>query len=346
MDLARFARLVVALSFALGSRKFFQTSGKNSDMMNALFYAVWCLFDELAKSINNQLGEGEAIDALYLGYTYAYMDRKVAEKMPDKRYKVLYSLFVMIIRLVINPPGSFNVYLRQFVIVGFVLYIDMNHDNDQKELFYSYSSSKYQLKRFKDLVVQDIPDSIAILSSDLQKTLFMNNPFKTLIGGETTGSIKYCLNNFYIQDTSESIRQLGDSRKSLMTPKKMLLDYLVNFNAIKENNACAKQTFNLVYDTSSNFFQSSSEGSPHSIAEPSERIFEAKAFPIVWDEQPSIALIMHDITQQHTILSPNLLSTKGDFSEGRGLDFLFLCIFNLREIINLFQKGFLQSTFL
>ena len=56
----------------------------------------------------------------------------------------------------------------------------------------------------------------------------------------------------------------------------------------------------------------SSSNSARSDVSNEERVFEAKIFPIVWDEQPSVAIILNEVTQQRTILSLQIADANKD----------------------------------
>ena len=63
------------------------------------------------------------------------------------------------------------------------IYSDILQDKHSKHLITSYFAYKEQLTKFKDLVVRDIPEGIAIITQDLHRGLFVNDSFMTLFGG-------------------------------------------------------------------------------------------------------------------------------------------------------------------
>jgi len=115
--------------------------------------------------------------------------------------------------------------------------------------------------------------------------------------------IREFLDKLILQDPDES---------NLAQPQKIsLLGFLerqFGHHAVSKDESERKFTFNVVYKKSPNNRFGHSE--PNNITE--ERLFEVKTFALTWDGELAIAIIMHDITQQQTILGLQMADAQKD----------------------------------
>jgi len=250
---------------------------------------LFCLFFYLCGLAMNyytsSMGHFETpIASFYFGYGMTFMERLMTENIPTLQYKIWFTTIVTLGRLLMIPPADHSGYVRQIMYLALALYFDMNKEKYNKELFSSYFNYKEQLVKFRDLVVEGIPEGIAIISHDLMNSLFVNNSFKNL-AMEVEG-LKDQLSLFKIHYNDKN-QDEGDTQRP-----RTLLEFLRTFHSLEN-----KATINLTYSKS---------------ASNEEFFFEAKIFPIIWDKQPSIAIILHDITQQRTILSLQIADSNKD----------------------------------
>jgi len=226
-------------------------------------------------------------NAFYLGHCMSLIETTIVQRIPKLSYRTVYRLTTAFARFLAIPAPNKGLYIIQIVNIFVSIYLDYNEENKNKRLFGSYFYSKEQLNKFKDLMVNDIPDGIVILSRDLRKCLFANNSFQNLLDKNV---------NFYCPrdlETFEKYSPQQTERNSLDTAADMdlpptLLSSLQDFLKKNTKNPLApeqKLTLNLVHRISSqNFF------------------FDVKAFQLLWDQEPAVVIIFHDITQQNTIL--------------------------------------------
>ena len=225
-------------------------------------------------------------DSYLFGVMAAYMERMTTERIPNLKHKIYYVVLTNIGRFLIVSPQNNLLYITNLAAICLGIVMDIDKEGVLKNLFFSYANYKNSFTKFKDLVVQDIPEGVLIISKDLNRNLFVNNSFQEIAGCKNLADMKQCLDKFKIQTGSDSPRKNNSHS---------LLDLLENnLNLMQQ-----KLTINLKYDD--NLSQMISG-----------RIFEAKIFSIIWDSEPCIALIMHDITQQQTILSLQLADTNKD----------------------------------
>jgi len=85
--------------------------------------------------------------------------------------------------MIVYPIKS-AIYVHEAIVIGLVLYIDMTQGKYEKDLFFQYSNYKNHLNKFRDLVVQDIPEW------NFSRALFMNTSFKILKKEGLIGNIQ------------------------------------------------------------------------------------------------------------------------------------------------------------
>jgi len=235
------------------------------------------------------------------------------EKIPNDKLKVAFGVLITLARLFIIRPPSIGVVLRHVSMTGLSIFLDLDREKLMKDMFFSYTNYKDQLAKFKDLVVQDVPESIAIMSKDLMKGLFINESFKVLSGSPEISHIREYLKKLIIQASNEN--KEFSAKEDFLSSKFSLLNFLkTKFHHSDGESAEQSQqkiSFNLVYRKQKvpNF---SSKQLIEEETYDEEQIFEVKAFALTWDGEPSIAIIMHDITQQQTILGLQLADAQKD----------------------------------
>jgi len=235
------------------------------------------------------------LDTFYFTYCFTFVEGLIASKIPYLSHKTFYRIAGTLLRFLIIPLNDKGFILMHGALLVTSIYFDYDRENRDKNLFESYIYSQEQLNRVKDLVVNDIPDGIVIVTSDLKKCLFANTSLISMFGDQLQSNFHQSFQQFSIHQTltdlqnttmnsdHESPRQYPDK------PSKKTLFNILKSEAIFENR---KISYNLVY-----FDETSS-----SLPEKEKRVFDTKILPLVWDKQSAIAIIFHDITQQNTIL--------------------------------------------
>jgi len=235
------------------------------------------------------------VDSYYFAHATTLVGRIFAQKIPNITQKVIFGVVVTITRVLIIEPTKPAIYAREAIVLCLILYIDMTQEKYEKDLFFQYSNYKNQLTKFRDLVVEDIPDGIAIVSLDLSRSLFMNTSFKISRKEGQIQDIRDYLLEFIIQETgSEGSQIMRNSQISTIQGTTFYQYLKENFDS-ESALVHTRLSCNLIHNKSSE-----------------NCLFEAKAFPIVWNGESAIAIIMHDITQQQTILGLQLADAHKD----------------------------------
>lgn len=274
---------------------------KNQEKVITIFCFLYYSSALLADYYGNTGYFDHASDAFYLSYAFALCERNIIDRIPKFSYRTAFSISLTILRLVAIPGHDKGLLVLQVVYLAVGIYLDMDKEKHSREFFLSYFKNKEQLDKFKDLVVQDIPESILIVSKDLMKSLFFNNSFKSLIDlhPDSLLNIHAQLDKFKVQDDSDA------SSQSLIEENVKKESSLFSFlNGIIHNNVeiPLDKKFSCVLKyikTDSPIQQIQAKNSSNH----DQQVFEAKILHIIWDEQPAFAILLHDITQQNTIIN-------------------------------------------
>ena len=234
------------------------------------------------------------LDTFYFTHGFTIIEGLIVSKIPYLSHRTTYRIFGTIFRFLIVPLNQKNHIVTEILLLAASIYFDRDRENHDKNLFESYFYSQQQLNQFKDLVVNDIPDGILIITSDLEKCLFANNSLASIIGGQLNEhSLHQSFEKFIIHESpdSQSTVDSSDSPPLKKNLSLILQDYVVKTLEQK------KISFALAY----------------TLPQKEKRIFETKIMPLVWDRQSAIAIIFHDITEQNTISEDSF-----DLYHGRG----------------------------
>ena len=157
-------------------------------------------------------------------------------------------------RMIIIPFNRKGIFVIQMLFMGLGIYFDVNKERQKKDLYRLYYNYKQQLVKFKNLIVNDVSQAIAIVSKDLDSFLFINNMFYEFQSDQEK-NVQDLLDQFIIQKKTLRIKNLTLERASS--------------GPLKE----------------------------------AKRVYSAVLMSIMWEDQTCIAVMLHDITEQNTILS-------------------------------------------
>ena len=242
-------------------------------------------------------------DAFYFAYTVAIVEAAMTNRMPKFSYRIIFAISLLVIRQAIITPNDKSTIPMHILCQFFSIYLDFDREKKDKNLFGSYFYSRDQLSKFKDLVVNNIPDSIVIMTKDLNQCLFANNSFNILNEGTYVSSIRSCLEKFRIQEipsdfSLSTTERVANHNGRTQPQQQTLLNFLENYTISNISEGLCNV---VVYEKEDQYEMTESSVDP-TISKSKGLIFEVKVMTLVWDEKPAIGVILHDITQQNTIL--------------------------------------------
>jgi len=278
-----------------------------------LYITIFCLiFFMSALSVYYLSDSGyfqNPLDSFFLAYAFANCERLYTPQIPTLSLRIFFNITATVFRLILIPAHDTSIFLLQILYLGLTIYLEVDKEKHDKIFFTSYFRNKEQLTKFKDLVVQNIPESIAIITQDLMKPLFVNNSFMSLFKSQSGLDIRAQLAQFIIQEDSKNSSQEdfvpGEEESVPKSPSRTrhLLQFIESTihqstSFIPENKFSCNIVFKKAFPIGiQRDFYSQEEHQPE------ERTFEAQILHVTWDCEPAIAVILHDITQQHMILA-------------------------------------------
>ena len=202
------------------------------------------------------------------------------------------------VRIFLIRPNDFApIFFHVFLIVA-KLFLENHREVHHKHLFQIYINSKEQMMKFKNLVVHDFPQGIAILHKNLTKYLFINDLFKSLNEDYST-DICTQLEQFVLKQSADSAADSeGSNSPNIFSPQQSLLTLIKReFSGQRKFNQRLTCTADL-----------RTSGLPQT----TKSILGINLMDIVWDDEPAIAIIARDITQQHKMMSLKIADAQKD----------------------------------
>jgi len=268
----------------------------NQERNITLFWIFTFLISMIAHYHGNTGYFDHSEDTFYFGYINALFEGIIVARIPKLSYRTTFSASAAIIRAIVIPPKDKSLLIVQSLCFCFIVFLDFDKEKHDKGLFGSYFHYKEQLVKFKNLVAQDIPEGIVIITQDLTACLFMNSYFRVLINEKSnslTSDIRSHLHKFLLQENLPDSQE--DNSPTQNQPDMTLLSFLST--EISSQNSHKRFSCNVSYKRP----QETELSFPSN--NPLHQVFEVKILHTVWDEMASLAIIFHDITQQQTIMS-------------------------------------------
>lgn len=187
---------------------------------------------------------------------------------------------------------NLDILLRNIVADFFVVYVYYNSENQEKSIFKNFYNYREELKKYKLLLDNYLPQSLIILDTENQGSLFVNKAFskhfdsysrvEDILHKEST-PVTLLINDaldFSIPHIS-SLKFLGSSKDANPTIKFKNLRELIKILLA-----------NKFFESSAVLLTASFHHSDH------PKTFEVVVMPITWDIQDAVAVVIHDITDQ------------------------------------------------
>jgi len=241
----------------------------------------------------------EPVNAYYVGCNMTIYEAIVVGRIPRFDYQILFSLAAVLVRFFILRPNDLTPLVFHIFLITAKLSLEKHREVHNKHLFRIYFNSKEQLVKFKNLVVHDFPQGIAILHKNLRKYLFINDTFKSLNTNYNHTDIRFQLDQFILKQSADGADTDASSSSSSLQQETTLLALIKKtFLGLKKDHQKLMCTVDLRLPEA---------GSS------SKCVFGMNLMDIIWDDEPTIAIIARDITQQHKMMSLKIADAQKDF---------------------------------
>jgi len=220
----------------------------------------------------------------YFGHVNALFEGTISNRIPNFYYRTVFRIVLLSLRFLTIPIIDKGVIPSHILCCALTIYLDYDKEKHDQNLFGSYFHSREKLNKFKDLVVNDIPEGVVIMTQDLRRCLFANNSFIQLTRKTCETEFHSSLAKFKIYEVSSSNSDIAseNTESSASDSKLNLFSFLQSLSVLRNSKVSCNLSFK--------------------ISNTEESIFEAKVVSLVWDEHLAIGIILHDVTQQNAII--------------------------------------------
>jgi len=254
----------------------------------------------------------------YRGVNFTSMEILLIIRFFDFKHKVIgiimaFGLKIGIVGWLDNSLFVADAMFRNIAIDAFLIYTFYYIDKRERQVFHSFYQYREGLNKFRELISDYLPQSIAVLSAETSKTFFTNKNFldvfedykKNLPGSKTPDEIlsrsqsfsevsRACIDSLELD--MSTLREFESNKPPLAQEKKSFsLTGLIkkfskdNSSSEKAWTICAAQNFKNIH-----------------------KVFEVILKKIRWDDEDAISIIFNDITYQEHIIALKVADSNKD----------------------------------
>ena len=226
----------------------------------------------------------------------------VVNQFPRLRFKIVFILITFLIRygaiaFLDRSVYNLDVLLRNIGCDIFVIYVYYTCEKREKALFEKFYNYREELKKYKILIENFLPQSVMVLDAETQCPLFANKAFsrqfEPLMSDSENAQVS-------AENEIKPISPLVDLTMKSLVPHISSIDYvgkspLVSTPSLHSENLKSLLSVLLA----NNFFDSPSITLTASNRHQDQlKSFEIVLMPITWDIKEAVAFVFHDTTEQ------------------------------------------------
>jgi len=219
-------------------------------------------------------------EAFITGHIFGTSERIIILRLPNLSYKIPYSVITILLRIILIPKISVYLQIYQVCLVFISVAINWSREKEEKAVFQKFYDYRESFTKFKTLVGTGLSTNILILSKSLERQLFKSDSLK--MEGDVV--LMNWLKKMIIEKLSVSDASgLG----SLLRLKKQGMSSVFDvINEMKnwENSLFHNQQEKVLLNAK---------------IEDGEKLYEVKIFPLVWDGEDAITIILNDMTEHY-----------------------------------------------
>jgi len=241
-------------------------------------------------------------NSFYIGFAFGLFASFFQHFFQPARFKLLCAFISCLSRFfIVWPDNYYEVLMNIFFDFALILTIYCREIHIQS-IFETFYCFKEDLSKFKAFLTSNRPESVIILSKNLEQKLFINSSF---------------LNTFNVSDLpqiKEALSMLTIKVDTLITTKTTTHTNNAKDFSMPTTPSSPSNLLDLIHTYKNNYSDNSSNEIKRLNVEfldsEEQRVqFEAKILLLKWDDIDSIAIVLTDLTQQATIYA---LKTAGE----------------------------------
>jgi len=243
--------------------------------------------------VKQDLVPKESFPVLMIGYTIGIFEKMLTLRLSKFSLKISFAILVLISKIVLFPVSAlvqtFSLII-QSTTVALSLLADLLKAKEDRKTFKRFHDYREGHTKFRNLIISGLPTSILILSKDLKHKLFSNECLNHKVrqgkGSEEPVQIAMIhewLDSLKINQKS-LMKDMTKTAASLHELPSSVLDLLKNVN--KKDDPVV-----VLPDQKVSFHAEFS----HEVTK-IRRTYEVNIFPLVWDTQDSVVIILNDVT--------------------------------------------------
>ena len=263
---------------------------------------------------------------LIFGYFIAFFERILIERLPMIHHKTIFNLGTNIARLSIMGLMIWPILTLNLTLMVFSFLLDYQKERKERELFKSFYDSRESLFKFKEMFKSQIPESMLILKTNLQETIFNNDAFTKEFPNSSKLPLREVLRRFRMEredykrltarlseqgiflETEETRRnaepasmESNDNNRSQGWDSRSSINlYSLLLGLHKADFAFNETWFDFAFIH------------PNTNGEEGDKILKIKVYPFVWDGQKTLAMFIYDLTQQYMLMNLKLANENKD----------------------------------
>jgi len=241
--------------------------------------------------VREDLVTSQYFPALMIGYTIGIFEKMLTLRLSNFTFKIAFSIILLISKIVLFPVSAlaqtFSLIIQSMIIASSLI-ADLLKAKEDRKTFKRFHDYREGHTKFRNLIISGLPTSLLILSRDLKQKMFANKYLETKVKlgrASEDCSIQIPMIHEWLDslkiDKKSLLKEATKTSVSISELPLTVLELLKAFNNKDEIVPECKVKFNAEFSH-----------------EPTKtrRIYEINVFPIIWDTQESVTIILNDVS--------------------------------------------------
>jgi len=231
-----------------------------------------------------------SFDSIYLaGNNFGYVHRILQTQMPSLRLFLITELSFSALKIGFLHDIRYDVIITHLWLVIYTIILRLKDEKFQRNAFEEQVKFRESLRKFKELLDVQLPENIVILDKNLKKALFWNHAFQDV---------------FEVNDEEHVIEILGKIKCGIDFDSESSFSRTLSQSTLQEESSLLGELKRMSPQDLHLNCQYTVEGT--------KKLYVVDSFPLLWDKQEAITLILQDITSQKELISLKVADVNKD----------------------------------